>query len=146
MAALQRSSGKPLALQAQAFAEADDARQLHLLQDAMVGAGLLPPRASVQALQGMVGCFARALRTVYRPQPGYSGAVSLVLVADPGLDAPGNAREQAAALAGWQQVLPQLVAWHGPGDHFSILKAPEVYSLAAWWFDQQAVGVPQDLA
>ncbi|NER63590.1 amino acid adenylation domain-containing protein, partial [Pseudomonas sp. MAFF212427] len=146
VAALQRSSGKPLALQAQAFAEADDARQLHLLQDAMVGAGLLPPRASVQALQGMVGCFARALRTVYRPQPGYSGAVSLVLVADPGLDAPGNAREQAAALAGWQQVLPQLVAWHGPGDHFSILKAPEVYSLAAWWFDQQAVGVPQDLA
>ncbi|OUM08507.1 non-ribosomal peptide synthetase [Pseudomonas syringae] len=140
--ALQLSSGKRLELDPLSFADCDGSTQLHLLQEAMVRAGLLPPRMAPQALQGIVRTFASALRTVYRPHPGgYSGRASLVLVDDPHLDALDNQLEQASSAAAWQHLLPQLAVWEGPGNHFSVLKAPDVYSLAAWWYDGLAMGV-----
>ncbi|QXH44671.1 amino acid adenylation domain-containing protein [Pseudomonas xanthosomatis] len=135
---LQLGSGKALGLDAEAFAAADDDQQLQLLHTAMQQAGLLPARAGVQALAGTLRTFSAALRTVYRPQGVYQGPASLVLVADPTLDSAGSQREQAAMRAGWQRLLPQLAVWEGPGDHYSVLKAPQVYSLAAWWQDGQA--------
>nr|WP_235181186.1 non-ribosomal peptide synthetase [Pseudomonas syringae] len=144
--ALQLSSGKDLDIDPKMFADGDYATQLSLLQSAMVRIGMLPPRLAPQALQGIVRTFACALRTVYRPQTGgYNGRVSLVLVDDPSLDSLDNQLEQASAAAGWQHLLPQLALWEGPGNHFSVLKAPDVYSLAAWWYDRQAVGVGETL-
>nr|WP_274383968.1 non-ribosomal peptide synthetase [Pseudomonas cannabina] len=144
--ALQLSSGKSLDIDPKTFADCDYTTQLNLLQNAMVRIGMLPPRLAPQALQGIVRTFASALRTVYRPQTaGYSGRVSLVLVDDPTLDALDNQLEQASAAAGWQHLLPQLAVWQGPGNHFSVLKAPDVYSLAAWWYEGQAVGVGETL-
>ncbi|WP_370683506.1 amino acid adenylation domain-containing protein [Pseudomonas syringae pv. atrofaciens] len=140
--ALQLSSGRSLELDPLTFAGSDTVTQMHLLQQAMVRVGLLPPRLAAQALQGIVRTFASALRTVYRPEPGgYSGRASLVLVDDPQLDALDNQLEHAACASQWQHLLPQLSLWHGPGNHFSVLKAPDVYSLAAWWYDGLAVGV-----
>nr|WP_256261391.1 non-ribosomal peptide synthetase [Pseudomonas gingeri] len=144
--ALQLSSGKSLDLEPQAFAEADHDRQLHVLQAAMVRVGLLPPRLAPQALQGIVHTFGSALRTRYRPVPAYTGRVGLVRVADPSLDVAANQREHAAMAVGWQRLLPQLALWDGPGNHFSILKTPDVYSLAAWWYDGQEVGTEQTLS
>jgi len=136
------SSGRSLELDPLTFADSDTVTQMHLLQQAMVRVGLLPPRLAAQALQGIVRTFASALRTVYRPEPGgYSGRASLVLVNDPQLDALDNQLEHAACASQWQHLLPQLSLWHGPGNHFSVLKAPDVYSLAAWWYDGLAVGV-----
>ncbi len=145
--ALQLSSGKSLGLCTQAFASHDDSTQMRLLEEAMVGVGLLPSRFAAQALQGIVRTFGSALRSAYRPQPGgYGGAVNLVLVADPSLDALANRLAQAGAAAAWGQLLPQLSLWHGPGDHFSILKAPDAYSLAAWWYEMQASGIEEALS
>ncbi|EGH09013.1 non-ribosomal peptide synthetase SyfB, partial [Pseudomonas amygdali pv. morsprunorum str. M302280] len=142
--ALQLSSGKSLELDPLAFADCDGDTQLHLLQSAMVRVGLLPQRLAPQALQGIVRTFASAVRTVYRPDPGsYNGKASLVLVDDPQLDALDNQLEQASSAAGWQQLLPQLALWQGPGNHFSVLKAPDVYSLAAWWYDGLTIGVEE---
>lgn len=59
----------------------------------------------------------------------------LALVDDPTLDAWGNQREQAAMVEGWQRQVADLAVWYGPGNHFTILKAPNVFSLAAWWHD-----------
>jgi len=136
---LQLSTGKALGIEPLAFAQASDDEQLRQLHGAMVRAGLMPARSAPRALEGTVRTFATALRTCYRPAQGYSGPVGLVLVDDPSLDAAGNAREQAAMQAGWQQLMPQLALWQGPGNHFSILKVPDVFSLAAWWHDGQAL-------
>ncbi|MGW7773816.1 amino acid adenylation domain-containing protein [Pseudomonas machongensis] len=136
---LQLASGRSLEIDRQAFAALDDEQQLERLHQAMVRGGLMPARSSVRALHGIARTFSSALRTPYPAQAGYSGPASLVLVADATLDAAGNQREQAAMLAGWQRLLPQLAVWHGPGNHFSILKAPDVFSLAAWWHDGQAL-------
>ncbi|WP_277961739.1 non-ribosomal peptide synthetase [Pseudomonas sp. RIT-To-2] len=143
---LQLASGKPLGLPAQAFAEADDSTQLQWLHAAMTDVGLLPPRMAPQALHAIARTFASALRTVYVPQATYDGPASLVLVSDPTLDSAGNRREQAAMVNGWEALLPQLAVWEGPGNHFSVLKAPDVYSLAAWWYDRQAVASTQTLS
>ncbi|HDS1733729.1 non-ribosomal peptide synthetase [Pseudomonas sp. BP8] len=137
--ALQLSTGKALGIEPLAFADASDAQQLSQLHAAMVRIGLLPPRSTPRALDGVVRTFASALRTAYRPTLSYSGPASLVLVADPTLDAAGNQREQADMQAGWHRLLPQLAVWQGPGNHFSILKVPDVFSLAAWWHDGQAL-------
>jgi arthrofactin-type cyclic lipopeptide synthetase C len=137
--ALQLSTGKALGIEPQAFAEASDDEQLRQLHAAMVRIGLLPARSAPRVLEGTVRTFATALRTCYQPDVSYSGPVGLVLVDDPSLDAAGNAREQAAMRAGWQALMAQLALWQGPGDHFSILKVPDVFSLAAWWHDGQAL-------
>ncbi|MFJ9990316.1 amino acid adenylation domain-containing protein [Pseudomonas putida] len=136
---LQLASGRSLGIDRQAFAALDDEQQLERLHQAMVRVGLMPARSSARALHGIARTFSSALRTPYLAQAGYSGPASLVLVADATLDAAGNQREQSAMLAGWQRLLPQLAVWHGPGNHFSILKAPDVFSLAAWWHDGQAL-------
>ncbi|RIJ12891.1 non-ribosomal peptide synthetase [Pseudomonas sp. 91RF] len=143
---LQLSSGKSLGIDALAFAEADDATQMHLLHDGMVHAGVLSERSSADAMQGPVRTFATALRTVYQPALAYTGPVRLALVDDPTLDATGNQREQAAMLEGWQREARDLAVWYGPGNHFTILKAPNVFSLAAWWHDGLTVAAGQVLS
>ncbi|MDF0732855.1 amino acid adenylation domain-containing protein, partial [Pseudomonas entomophila] len=140
---LQLATGRSLDLDPGAFAAADDEQQLAWLHQAMVRIGLLPARSTAQALHGIARTFASALRSEYRPPQDFAGPVGLVLVADPTLDAAGNQREQAAMLAGWQHLLPQLRVWRGPGNHFSILKAPQVFSLAAWWREAQHLQVTQ---
>ncbi|WP_354676164.1 amino acid adenylation domain-containing protein [Pseudomonas syringae] len=144
--ALQLSSGKDLGLDSHAFVDAEDDVQLHQLREAMVRVGLLSSRVTPQALSGIVRTFSSALRTLYRPEQRYVGPASLVLLTDPGLDAAANQVEHTDMTQGWQQLLPQLTLWNGPGDHFSILKTPDVYSLAAWWYERQAVGVREPLA
>ncbi|MDD1013909.1 non-ribosomal peptide synthetase [Pseudomonas rubra] len=144
--ALQLSSGKALGIEPLAFAEASDDDQLRQLHGAMVRSGLLAPRSSPRVLDGTVRTFATALRTAYRPLLRYSGPVGLVLVDDPSLDEAGNAREHAAMQVGWHTLLPQLALWQGPGNHFSILKVPDVFSLAAWWHDGQALATKATLS
>jgi arthrofactin-type cyclic lipopeptide synthetase C len=41
--------------------------------------------------------------------------------------------ELKATLEGWVFWSPNITCWHGPGNHFSILKPPHVYVLADWW-------------
>ncbi|MDH0301929.1 MULTISPECIES: non-ribosomal peptide synthetase [unclassified Pseudomonas] len=143
---LQLSTGKPLGIAASAFAEAEDQAQLEQLHGAMVRVGLMPARSTPQALAGVTRTFATALRTDYRPQVGFNGLARLVLVTDPSLDAVGNQREQEAMEQGWRQLMPQLEMWRGPGNHFSILKVPDVFSLAAWWHDGQALAAKANLS
>nr|QDF82259.1 non-ribosomal peptide synthetase [Pseudomonas sp.] len=143
---LQLSCGKSLGIDPATFANADDTTQLRLLHDGMVRAGVLSERAAPDAMHGPVRTFASALRTVYQPRLAYTGPVRLVLVDDPTLDEWGNQREQAAVLAGWQRQVSDLAVWYGPGNHFTILKAPNVFSFAAWWHDGLTLAVGEVLS
>ncbi|CAI8756612.1 Arthrofactin synthetase C [Pseudomonas sp. IT-93MI4] len=143
---LQLSCGKSLGIDPVLFADADDTTQLRMLHDGMVRAGVLSERAAPDAMHGPVRTFASALRTVYQPRLAYTGPVRLVLVDDPTLDEWGNQREQAAVLEGWQRQVSDLAVWYGPGNHFTILKAPNVFSFAAWWHDGLALAVGQVLS
>jgi arthrofactin-type cyclic lipopeptide synthetase C len=133
--AMQLASGKSLGIDATVFGAQDDTAQMRLLHAGMVRAGMLPQRSAVDSMRGPARAFGTALRTVYQPQHQYTGPVRLVLANDPTLDTAGNKREQQEMIEGWRKHVPDLSIWYGPGNHFTILKAPHVHNLAAWWQD-----------
>ncbi|MBS7842014.1 amino acid adenylation domain-containing protein [Pseudomonas fluorescens] len=133
--AMQLSAGKSLGIDPLDFAARDDIAQRQWLHAGMVGVGLLPARASVDAMDGPARTYAAALRTVYRPARRFEGVVRLVLAQDPALDAAGNQREQGLMIEGWRRQGNGLQVWYGGGNHFTLLKAPNVHGLARWWLD-----------
>jgi len=134
---MQLAAGKSLEVDRAAFAAQDDAGQMRLLHAGMVRVGLLPQRSATDSMRGPARAFGTALRTRYQPSSIYTGPVRLVLADDPVLDAAGNQREQQAMVDGWRRCAPDLTVWRGPGNHFTLLKAPHVQHLASWWRSHQ---------
>nr|WP_318654561.1 non-ribosomal peptide synthetase [Pseudomonas sp. MWU13-2100] len=134
---MQLAAGKSMEVDRAAFEAQDDAGQMRLLHAGMVRAGLLPQRSATDSMRGPARAFGTALRTRYQPSSIYTGPVRLVLADDPVLDAAGNQREQQAMVDGWRRCAPDLTVWRGPGNHFTILKAPHVQHLASWWRSHQ---------
>ena len=138
--AMQLAAGKTLGIDRETFAVGDEVAQRQSLHGGMVGVGLLPARASVDAMAGPARTYAAALRTEYRPTQRYRGVVRLVLAQDPALDAVGNQREQGGMIEGWRKQGSSLEVWYGVGNHFTLLKAPNVHGLARWWLDTAVIG------
>jgi arthrofactin-type cyclic lipopeptide synthetase C len=138
--AMQLSAGKSLGVDPSDFAGRDEVAQRQWLHAGMVGVGLLPGRSSVDAMDGPSRTYAVALRTVYRPSQRYRGVVRLVLAQDPALDAAGNQREQGLMIEGWRRQGNGLEVWYGAGNHFTLLKAPNVQGLAQWWLEPAVIG------
>ncbi|WP_103734594.1 non-ribosomal peptide synthetase [Pseudomonas sp. GZJR-8] len=138
--AMQLAAGKSLGIDPVDFAGRDEVAQRQWLHMGMIGVGLLPARAAVDAMDGPARTYAAALRTVYRPQARYDGVVRLVLAQDPALDAAGNQREQGLMVEGWKGQGTGLEVWYGGGNHFTLLKVPNVSGLAKWWVEGVGVG------
>ncbi|WP_426127938.1 amino acid adenylation domain-containing protein [Pseudomonas sp. DWP1b1] len=138
--AMQLSAGKSLGIDLGDFAGRDEVVQRRQLHAGMVGVGLLPGRSAVDAMDGPARTYAAALRTRYRPGARFNGVVRLVLAEDPALDAAGNQREQGLMVEGWRRQGSGLQVWYGGGNHFTLLKAPNVLGLARWWLDGVVVG------
>lgn len=138
--AMQLSAGMSLGIDLGDFAGADEVAQRRQLHAGMVGVGLLPGRSAVDAMDGPARTYAAALRTRYRPGARFNGVVRLVLAEDPALDAAGNQREQGLMVEGWRRQGSGLQVWYGGGNHFTLLKAPNVLGLARWWVDGVVVG------
>ncbi|WP_248750467.1 non-ribosomal peptide synthase/polyketide synthase [Pseudomonas sp. MWU15-20650] len=138
---MQLAAGKPFGIDPQAFASLDETAQLAALHGAMVRVGMLSARSTPDVMYGPARTFGAALRTVYQPRSRFNGPIRLVLADDPTLDAQGNQREQAGMIEGWSRYTDHLETWYGPGNHFTLLKAPYVYSLASWWHDGLVVPV-----
>ncbi|TFY88194.1 non-ribosomal peptide synthetase [Pseudomonas nabeulensis] len=137
--AMQLAAGKSLGIDRLAFAASNENAQRQALHSGMVGVGLLPARASVDAMAGPARTYAAALRTEYRPARRFDGVIRLVLAQDPALDAAGNQREQGVMIEGWRRQGSGLEVWYGPGNHFTLLKAPNVQGLAGWWLEASMV-------
>ncbi|MEX5594535.1 amino acid adenylation domain-containing protein [Pseudomonas orientalis] len=138
--AMQLAAGRSLGIDPLDFAASDEVAQRQALHAGMVGVGLLPARSAGDAMVGPARTYAAALRTVYRPQARYDGVVRLVLARDPALDAAGNQREQGLMIEGWRGQGRGLQVWYGGGNHFTLLKAPNVSALARWWVEGVVVG------
>jgi arthrofactin-type cyclic lipopeptide synthetase C len=106
--------------------------QLQLLHSRFVAAQIMPQRSKPASLRGMVRTFAANLRTTYGPPETYPAPVRLVLVPDAKDDEATSRRKHEQAEAGWRRFAPELVTWHGPGNHMTILDPPHVDALADW--------------
>jgi thioesterase domain-containing protein len=137
---MELAAEKSLGVHRAEFESQNTAGQLRLLHGGMLRVGLMPRRSTPDALRGPIRTFGAALRTGYRPQVPFPGSVRLALARDPRLDDQADQRERQATLEGWRLWSPNITCWHGPGNHFSILKAPHVHVLADWWRN----GLPPD--
>ncbi|WP_139074433.1 alpha/beta fold hydrolase, partial [Xanthomonas bromi] len=130
---LELSSGVDFGISLEHLRAMDHAAQLHAVHAGMVRAGLLPQRSMPGTIQGMVQVFGMALRTVYAPARQYDGPIRLVLADDPLQDVEQNQLEHCIRRASWSALAPHLDVWQGPGDHFTMLRAPHVEQFAKWW-------------
>lgn len=104
----------------------------------LVRTGCLSSRTSPDPILGSLLTFMAARRHPYRTAKPYAGSVKLVLVgSDDGTEL-NDARRRAVLDAGWRRVAVDLDTWTATGDHFSILRAPNVDRLAAWWLHAAA--------
>jgi thioesterase domain-containing protein len=137
---MELAADKSLGIHRAEFESQNIAAQLRLLHEGMLRVGLMPWRSTPDALRGPVRTFGAALRASYRPQVPFPDPVRLALARDPRLDDQADQRERQATLEGWRLWSPNITCWHGPGNHFSILKPPHVHVLADWWRN----GLPLD--
>ncbi|MDO3509954.1 non-ribosomal peptide synthetase, partial [Ralstonia pseudosolanacearum] len=141
--AVELALGRSLGIDPARLYAADEAEQWRLIHAGMVGAGLIPRRSQPGMLRGPIRTFGAALRTPYRPGRLYTGPVRLVLADDPALSREANEREQCRTVSELRGWAPDLVAWRGPGNHFSLLTPPYVQQVAAWWEGLRAEEVVQ---
>ncbi len=141
--AVELALGRSLGIDSARLHAADEAEQWRLIHAGMVGAGLIPRRSQPGMLRGPIRTFGAALRTQYRPGRLYTGPVRLVLADDPALSREANEREQCRTVSELRGWAPDLVAWRGPGNHFSLLTPPYVQQVAAWWEGLRAEEVVQ---
>ncbi|AVE04336.1 non-ribosomal peptide synthetase [Pseudomonas palleroniana] len=137
---MQVSAGKSLGIDPPDFALRDEVAQRHALHAGMVRVGLLPARAAVDAMVGPARTYAAALRTVYRPARPYRGVARLLLARDATLDRAGNQRDQGLMIEGWRRQGSGLEVGYGEGNHFTLLKAPNVQGVAQWWLERLVIG------
>jgi thioesterase domain-containing protein len=126
---MELAAEKSLGVQSAELESEDETGRLRLLHEGMLRVGLLPARSAPDALRGAVRAFGAALRTGYRPRQPYTSPLRLALARDPRHDDQTNEREHHDTLVGWRK------CWHGPGNHFTLLKAPHAQVLAEWWRD-----------
>jgi thioesterase domain-containing protein len=106
--------------------------QVELLHERLIKVRLMPARSRADVLLGPVRAFETGLRTHYQPRGVYPEPLRLVLVSDSSLDYQANQGKFLASVNGWRRFAPNLVAWHGPGNHMTVLKPPHVSVLADW--------------
>jgi thioesterase domain-containing protein len=137
---MELAAEKSLGVHRAEFESQNTEGQLRLLHEGMLRVGLMPRRSTPDALLGPIRTFGAALRTGYRPRRPFPDPVRLALARDPRLDDRVNRREHHATLERWRLWAPNITCWHGPGNHFSILKPPHVQVLVDWWRN----GLPPD--
>jgi len=129
---LEQIAGQPLKISQNDLDSRDDTAQRKLLHERLVRVGLISRRSNPDVLSGPVRTFGACLRTHYSPEKVYPDLVRLALMDDPKLDEETNLRNQERSIEAWRRWAPNLSVWRGPGNHFTILKAPHVQALAAW--------------
>jgi thioesterase domain-containing protein len=112
------------------------------LNAALIKARVLPSRNNIAMLRGSLATFAAAYNRRYIPDRCYANTLHLVLVgprSNKRVSMDDVRMKWELHAIKWWRWAAAVDIWHGPGHHFSILRAPQVYSLAKWW--QQATAL-----
>jgi arthrofactin-type cyclic lipopeptide synthetase C len=135
VSAIRLTFERPISIDEQLLASGQSELLLAQLHSQLLAAGVLPPRSRPSLLRGPLTTFAAARRTVYSPAAPYKGKARLVLVHDPALDGEANLKQRQTYLSGWKSCVSDLDLWDAPGNHYSMLRRPQVEALAKWWWD-----------
>ncbi|MFC3396063.1 amino acid adenylation domain-containing protein [Brenneria rubrifaciens] len=116
----------PLALTRSDFDEMTPDEQIKKLHGALVSAGIFSPQMTTSVLLGIVQVMQANLNTVYTPRARYEGLVHLISAKE------GDAVERETNEKQWRSHAAQFEMLLMPGNHMTMLSAPQVEKLAAW--------------
>lgn len=115
------------------YARHDIDTMLSAIHQHLHRAGKIPASASSRLLQGPWQTFYAARQTHYLPAARYHGQVNLIQVRDPWKNTEEDLQRRHDDAVGWARWASELETIAGPGQHFTVLKAPHVTELVRWW-------------
>jgi thioesterase domain-containing protein len=127
----EEAAERSLHLTARNFWGREADAQVEILHACLIRAGLLPSRAQPSSLRGPIRAFETALRTSYRPASSFDGPTTLFLVPQHGETEATAENRFIGTVAGWRQHASALRFTKGSGNHITVLKTPNVASVAA---------------
>jgi thioesterase domain-containing protein len=130
---LELSTGVDIGWDAASMREATYEETLRFVHQKLVQAGQMPVKSRWNILRGPLRTFAAAIRTGYTPAASVDFAVNLVFADDPEQSTSANAARHDAELELWRRWAPRASAWHGPGNHITVLRSPHVDDVVTWW-------------
>jgi arthrofactin-type cyclic lipopeptide synthetase C len=84
-------------------------------------------------LKGPLATFTAAFRTKYIPQGSYQLRANLALASEPCAAGDRDSEWKGVDAAPWRAHVADLRVTQVPGNHFSMLRTPNVHVLARWW-------------
>lgn len=124
------SAERRLGIDAEALRLLPAAARLQAVHRGMREAGLLPPRSEPSSIVGALRMFAACMRTQYAPSGTYDGALRVVHLRNPALDADGDERAAEARHAGWSRHALRVELLRGDGNHMTGIRGAHARALA----------------
>jgi thioesterase domain-containing protein len=134
--AFEDTFDKPLEIDHAVIASGQAQLFVDELNAALIRARVLPLRNNIPVLHGSLAAFTAACNCRYIPGRCYANTLYLVLVgprSNRRVSMDDVRKKWGIYAAKWRRHAAAVDIWHGPGHHFSILQAPQVYLLAKWW-------------
>lgn len=94
---------------------------------------IVSSRTAPSMLKGPLATFTAALRQNYSPAGCYEGRVNLALASEAPHPSDVRPDRHAANVAEWRVYIADLRVKQMPGNHYSMLRAPNVCELTRWW-------------
>jgi thioesterase domain-containing protein len=111
------------------------------IHSALVREGCLSSQTKPEMLHGSFVTYAAAVRCPYKPAIHYVGELDLVLASVESISSKGTPMSPKSWSEEWRSFATTIDVLVAPGDHFSMLRAPQVDAIANWWRKKQALRV-----
>lgn len=135
--ALERSFGKPIRIASIDIAGRSVEEKLAFLHSKLVACGAWTARTKSNSLADMVRTYGAAISCGYSPKERFVGRLTLIAAKDfKRLNEGEFPISGDEILAGWRNFAPNAVGLRCSGDHYTILRRPNVMSLAKLWKKQ----------
>lgn len=130
VALLELSVERPLGIDASILQPLPAPERIRVVHHRMTEVGLLPMQSDPITMLGALRMFAACLRTRYVPTGTYDGALRVVHLQDPGLDASGNDHEAMEMHSGWLRHAPHAQLVCASGNHMTGIRGSHARALA----------------
>ncbi|QPQ89124.1 alpha/beta fold hydrolase (plasmid) [Burkholderia gladioli] len=133
LSALNRTLDLEIKIDENTIEQGDIEMFLFSVHGQLVKKGAMPVRSHFRTLEGPLRAYAAARRTSYHPQTVYCGNMTYVTFPDASQNKKESTQSRFTCKKSWSKWTANFEVWDGPGDHYSVLKAPHASILAAWW-------------
>ena len=129
---LEQSSETSLNLPRESFLDLTEIERLSLIHSRMISVGLLPANSKLQVVKGIVRTFLSNLNTDYNPSSSFTGRTLLLTAEEQDDEDIDDNTVSNEPKQNWVGHAPNLVEGKVEGNHMTILKKPNVKTIAKY--------------